>query len=284
MENYFTLHNGVKIPAIGFGTYKTVQAEGTGPIEAAIKAGYRHFDTAAVYQTEHALGEAVRKSGIPRASFFITTKLWKADMGYEGTFRAAEASLKELQMDYIDLYLIHWPRPDLSMPDWRELDAETWRAMEELYKKGVFRAIGLSNFLVSHLENIKRNCSILPMADQIEFHPGYLQRETVDYCKANGILPEAWSPFGRGRMLSHPVLCKIAARYSVSVAQLCTRFALQKGVLPLPKSIREERIRENMDVFSFEISDTDMLEIASLPPCGWSGEHPDRERTGAQYW
>ena len=282
MEQSFTLRNGVVIPAVGFGTYKTVD-QGAAPIEAAIKAGYRHFDTAAFYGTERTLGEAVRKSGISRDSFFITTKLWKADMGYENTLRAAKLSLKELQTDYIDLYLIHWPRPDLSV-DWRKLDAETWRAMETLYRDGLCRAIGVSNFLVTHLENIKQRCSILPMVDQIEFHPGYLQPETVAYCKENGILPEAWSPFGRGRVLSHPVLCKIAANYGVSVAQLCVRFALQNRVLPLPKSTSEERIRENFNAFSFEISATDMHEIESLPPCGWSGEHPDRERTAAQYW
>lgn len=282
MEQYFTLQNGIVIPAIGFGTYKT-DDRGLAPIEAAIKAGYRHFDTAAFYQTEEVLGEAIRKSGFSRESFFVTTKLWKADMGYENTLRAAKQSLEKLQTDYIDLYLIHWPRPDLSV-DWRRLDAETWRAMEVLYREGVCRAIGVSNFLVSHLENIRQNCDILPMVDQIEFHPGYLQRETVDYCKINGILPEAWSPFGRGRVLSHPSLCKMAARYGVSVAQLCVRFALQSGVLPLPKSAAEERIRENADVFSFEISVMDMLAIESLPACGWSGEHPDRERVAAQYW
>lgn len=282
MSEHFVLKNGVAIPAVGFGTYKAT-AQGSEALEAAIKAGYRHFDTASFYGNEAILGETVRKSGIPRRDFFITTKLWKADMGYETTLRAAENSLKALGTDYLDLYLIHWPRPDLSA-DWRTLDAETWRAMEKLYEDGLCRAVGVSNFLVPHLENIERSCKVLPMVNQIEFHPGYLQWETVAYCQKNGILPEAWSPLGRGRVLNHPLLCEIAAGYGVSAAQLCVRFALQNGVLPLVKSTSAARIRENFSVFSFAITESDMDAIRGLPACGWSGEHPDRVRQAAQTW
>ena len=282
MSEHFVLKNGVAIPAVGFGTYKAT-AQGPEALETAIKAGYRHFDTASFYGNEAILGETVRKSGIPRRDFFITTKLWKADMGYETTLRAAENSLKALGTDYLDLYLIHWPRPDLSA-DWRTLDAETWRAMEKLYEDGLCRAVGVSNFLVPHLENIERSCKVLPMVNQIEFHPGYLQWETVAYCHKNGILPEAWSPLGRGRVLNHPLLCEIAAGYGVSAAQLCVRFALQNGVLPLVKSTSAARIRENFSVFSFTITESDMDAIRGLPACGWSGEHPDRVRQAAQTW
>ena len=273
MEN-FTLSNGVEIPAVGYGTYLTSEKD-DGTVAAALAAGYRHFDTASFYGTEQALGDALKAAGVPREELFLTSKLWKDEMGYENALAAFERSLQKLGTDYLDLYLIHWPRTDDLTAEWRQLDRDTWRALEELYRAGRVRAIGVSNFLPHHLRNLMETAEIAPMVNQIEFHPGYPQTWNVEFCKAHGILPEAWSPLGRTRVLQDERLAGIAAKYGKTVAQLCVRFALQCGVVPLPKSSSPARMQANLDVFDFVISDEDMDRILTLPQFGWSGLHPD---------
>ena len=270
----FTLSNGVEIPAVGYGTYLTSEKD-DGTVAAALAAGYRHFDTASFYDTEQALGDALKAAGVPREELFLTSKLWKDEMGYENALAAFERSLQKLGTDYLDLYLIHWPRTDDLTAEWRQLDRDTWRALEELYRAGRVRAIGVSNFLPHHLRNLMETAEIAPMVNQIEFHPGYPQTWNVEFCKAHGILPEAWSPLGRTRVLQDERLAGIAAKYGKSVAQLCVRFALQCGVAPLPKSSSPARMQANLDVFDFVISDEDMDRILTLPQFGWSGLHPD---------
>ena len=272
----FILSNDVHVPAIGFGCYALSQSEQTQILLNAIEAGYRHFDTASFYQTEGALGQAVRESGIPREEFFLTSKLWRTQM--EDPRAAFEASLRTLGTDYLDLYLIHWPRPDLEREDWKELDARGWGCLQELYHQGKVRAIGVSNFLPHHLMNLAARGGLLPMVDQLEYHPGYLQSAAVQYCREHRIQVSAWSPLGRRRLLDDPLLSEIAAAHQVTVPQVCLRFALQSGVLPLPKSSSPERMRENLSLSHFSLTQEEMSWIAAMPQTAWSGEHPDRER------
>ena len=274
------LNNGISIPVIGFGTYKATTEDGYGIILDAINAGYRHLDTAALYENEEEVGRAVRESGIPRDQFFITSKLNRNYLGYENTKTEFDRSLKKLGTDHIDLYLIHWPRPDYGskgFDDWEELDRESWRAMEELLKAGKIRAIGVSNFLPHHLENLLQSAEILPAVNQLELHPGYLQKETVDYCRKKNIAVEAWSPMGRARVLKDPLLSGLAAKYGVSTARLCLSFCLQSGFIILPKSSHSDRMKDNLMAGDTVISPEDMERISSMPETGWSGEHPDRE-------
>ena len=263
----FVLSNGMNIPAIGFGCYALNPTEQKRILLDAIEAGYRHFDTASFYQTEEALGQAVRESGLPREAFFLTTKLWRTQM--DDPRAAFEASLRALGTDYLDLYLIHWPRPDLERSDWKELDARVWDCLQELYQQGKVRAIGTSNFLPHHLMNLAARGGLLPMVNQLEYHPGYLQSAAVQYCRENHIQVSAWSPLGRRRLMDDPLLLEIAAAHQVTVPQVCLRFALQNGVL----------MRENLDLFRFSLSQEEMSWIATMPQTAWSGEHPDRERT-----
>jgi diketogulonate reductase-like aldo/keto reductase len=278
INDVYTLYNGVEIPCVAYGTYKAAEGNGSEAIFSAIEEGYRYFDTASFYETEEYLAEAIRRSGLPREDFFIATKLWKTEMGYENALKAFEESCKRLETDYIDLYLIHWPKPTPDYEDWKQLDIDTWRALEKLYKEGKVRAIGLSNFLPHHLDNILENCEIKPMVDQLEYHAGYTQEVAVQYCKQHGIIVQAWSPISRGRIFHDETLIELSKKYDVSIAQLCLRFCVQNGVIPLPKASSKERMRENKDIFNFEISDEDMKRILTIPQVGWSGEHPDRER------
>ena len=278
MNKIYTLNNGVQIPAVGFGTYKAADGKSADVIKAAIGSGYRYFDTASFYGTETYLAEAIRQSGLPRKDFFIASKLWKTEMGYENARDAFRRTLENLETDYLDLYLIHWPLPEPGYENWKELDRETWRALEELYAEGKIRAIGLSNFLPHHIENILAGCTVRPAVDQIEYHPGYSQEAAVQYCKENGILVQAWSPIGRSRVLKDPLVCELAVKYRVSPAQICLKFAVQRGIVPLPKSSSPERMKQNMDLFSFEMEQEDIWRLATMPQSGWSGEHPDQER------
>ena len=274
----YVLNNGVEIPAVAFGTYKAADGKSADVIRAAIGAGYRYFDTASFYGTETYLAEAIRESGIPRREFFIASKLWKDEMGYENVKSAFERTLNNLRTDYLDLYLIHWPLPEPGYKEWRQLDKETWRAMEELYEAGKIRAIGLSNFLPHHIENILKDCRVRPAVDQIEYHPGYSQEAVVNYCRERGILVQAWSPIGRSRVLDEPLVKELAAKYDVSPAQICLKFAVQRNIIPLPKSSSEDRMRENLDLYSFELEQDDIWRLSTMPQTGWSGEHPDRVR------
>ena len=271
----FKLNNDMKIPCVGFGTYKA--ANNVEILKTAIEAGYRYFDTASFYQTEDFLGQAIRESNLPREDFFLVSKMWKDEMGYQQTKDALEKSLKRLGTDYLDIYLIHWPRPSADCENWKELDLETWRAMEELQKEGKIRGLGLSNFLPHHIKNILENGTVKPVVNQLELHPGYMQQAAVQYCKEHGIQMQAWSPIGRRRILEDGLILELAGKYQVSPAQLCLRFLLQNDIIPLPKSSSMERMKQNMDLFHFEISEEDVSRLATMPQAGWSGEHPDPE-------
>lgn len=275
---YSVLWNGVKVPMVGFGTWKPEGIDNVDVNKLALEAGYRYFDTASHYGTEPAIGKAIKESGIPREELFITSKIDMPEMGYENTKKAVRGVLERLQTDYLDLYLIHWPKDRIDNPDWKQLDIDTWRALEELYEEGIVKAIGMSNFLPHHMENILNNCKIKPMVDQIEFHPGYTQETTVQYCQERGILVQAWSPMGRMRVLQDELLVELAKKYQVTPAKICLRYAVQRGLTVLPKSSSMERMKENLDLFDFEISQEDMYRISSMPAAGWSGLHPDRER------
>lgn len=276
LTDTFSLWNGYQIPCVGFGTWQTPDGDtAIMAVSEAIRAGYRHIDAAAVYGNEVSVGQGIKESGIDRNELFITSKVWNTERGYHSTMAAFEKTLADLQLDYLDLYLIHWPASKNQFSDWEQINLETWRAMTELYKEGRIRAIGVSNFLPHHLNALMKT-EVAPMVDQIEFHPGQRQEETLHYCKENDIVVEAWSPLGTGRMLDDPQLKKIADKYEKSVAQLCIRWCLQNAVLPLPKSVTPSRIRENSEVFDFEISNEDMTAINQLPYFSGSGLHPDK--------
>ena len=293
METY-TLNNGMKIPVIGFGCYNAKVGDNYQIIRDAIDSGYRFFDTASVYETERELGRAIKDSKIPREEFFIQSKAWIDEMGTEGVNAAIERTLSRLQMDYVDVYLIHWPRqlpeykgapghpeieycsPEYSAcEDWKSLTIETYKAMEALVDAGKIKAIGLSNFLPHHLMNILDNCRIKPVVDQLEVHLGYTQATAVEYAKKNGLAVQAWSPLGRADVFGEPFFKTIADKYNVSVAQLGLRFLYQMDIIPLPKATAKERQKQNLDIFDFAISEEDFYMIACMVPAFWQKEHPD---------
>jgi len=290
----FTLNNGMQIPAVGFGCYNAKGGDNYQIISDAIKAGYRFFDTASIYETERDLGRAIKDSGIARSEFFIQSKAWIDEMGEENVNDAIDRTLSRLQMDYVDIYLIHWPRqyPEVKgapgheeviynepeydfTKDYKSLDIETYKAMEKLVECGKIKAIGLSNFLPHHLINIFNNCRIKPVVDQLEVHLGYTQATAVEFAKKNDIIVEAWSPLGRADLFNEPFFSKMAEKYNVSVAQLGLRFLYQMGVIPLPKATAIERQKQNLDIFSFEITPEDYYLIACMVPTCWQKEHPD---------
>ena len=276
LNDTFHLNNGYEIPCVGFGTWQTPDGEtAVMAVSEAIRVGYRHIDTAACYGNEVGVGQGIKKSGIEREKLFVTSKVWNTERGYEKTIAAFEKTLSDLGLDYLDLYLIHWPASSSQYDNWEEINLETWKAMTELYEAGRIKSIGVSNFMPHHLEALMKT-EVPPMVNQVEYHPGLTQAETVDYCKKHGILVEAWSPLGTGRMLNNEMLKSIAAKYEKSVAQLCIRWCLQNRVLPLPKSITPSRIMENTDVFDFEIMAEDMRSINDMPYFGGSGLHPDK--------
>lgn len=271
------LPESLKIPCIGYGTWQT-PSDGTTKecVKNAINAGYRHIDTAFVYGNEEEVGEGIRESGIKRENIFLTTKHWVTERGYEKTIAAVETSLKLLGTDYLDLYLIHWPAVSKRFDNWEEINADTWRGFEKMHKDGKIRAIGVSNFEKKHIDSLIANCEIKPMVNQLEFHPGFTQWETIKYMQDIGILVEAWSPLGSGAVLNDERLKAIAAKYNKDTAQLCVRFALQLGILPLPKSTNPARMKSNADVFDFEISKEDIDTLLSLPLLGYSGFTPEQ--------
>ena len=251
LESKKELNNGVLIPVLGLGVYQTRSGGEThDAVLQALHNGYRHIDTAKFYRNEKDVAAAVLESGISREHVFITTKLWNDDHGYDKTIRAFHESLKQLNMSYVDLYLIHYPV--------RKLRMDSWRAMETLYEEGKCRAIGVSNYTVRHIEELLQLSKIVPAVNQVEFHPFLYQKELLDFCHANKIHVAAYSPLTKGKKLGDPKLDAIAARYNKSPAQLLIRWALQHGLIVLPKSSQAERIRENADVFDFEISHEDM--------------------------
>jgi len=272
---YYQLNNGNKIPAIGFGTYKAQEDEGIASVKKAIETGYRLIDTAAKYENEEAVGKAIKQSGIAREELMITTKLWRENLGYESTKKAFETSLAKLDLDYIDLYLIHWPANAKNYENWQKANNDSWRAMEELVKEGKIKNIGVSNFWPEHLEPLLEAAEIEPVINQIEFHPGYWQPELTRYCKEKNILVEAWSPLARGKVFESEEIKAIAKKYNKSVAQICLRWILEHNALVIPKSSTPERIEDNFDIFDFQLNAEDIKAIDNLPQMGFSGELPN---------
>lgn len=278
-ENTYTLHNQVEIPCVGFGTWQVPDGEtAANAVMHAIEAGYTHIDTAVVYHNEIGVGAGIRMSGAAREKLFVTSKLWNDVRGYDETLKEIGNSLKRLNMDYLDLFLIHWPRPIAFRDNYEEVNRETWRAFEHLLNEGYVRAIGVSNFLPKHLKALLKSTEVVPMIDQIEFHPGWMQPETVSFCEEHGILVEAWSPLGSGKLLSDPALVALAEKYNRSTAQICLRWCLQKGKLPLPKSTTPSRIEENLRLFDFQISKEDSDLIDGLACVGRTGSDPDNAK------
>ncbi len=256
------------MPWLGLGVYKV--EDGSEVIEAvktAIQNGYRSIDTAALYGNEEGVGQAIKESGVPRQELFITTKVWNSDQGYDSTLQAFETSLNKLGLDYLDLYLIHWPGKDKYK--------ETWKALEKLYKDGRVRAIGVSNFKIHHLEDLMSSAEIKPMVNQVEYHPHLTQKELLAFCQREGIQLEAWSPLKQGQLLNDPTINKLAEKYQKSSAQIILRWDLQNKVVTIPKSIKEQRIIENANIFDFELSAEDMEEIDGLNKDERVGPDPD---------
>lgn len=275
MLNY-KLNNGMSIPQIGFGTWQTPDGDvAESSVLHALEAGYRHIDTAAIYGNEESVGRAIKKSGINREELFITTKLWNNNHSYEKAKAAIDESLKKLDLDYVDLYLIHWPNPLEIRETYVEGNAESWRAMEEAVAEGKVKAIGVSNFHPHHLDELLKTAKIKPAVNQIFLNPSDSQPEIVDYCQEKDILLEAYSPLGTGRIFEITELQEIAARYNKTVAQVVIRWSLQHGFLPLPKSVTESRIKENLDVFDFELTEADMEKINGLTSQAGSALNPD---------
>ncbi len=275
LVDFYRLNDGNTIPCVGFGTWQTPDGEtATESVKDALSFGYRHIDTAYAYYNEGGVGRGIVESGLKREEIFLTTKLWNTDRGYESTLKAAQKSLELLGVEYVDLYLIHWPANEKVYDDPVAVNVATWRAFEKLQKDGLVRSIGTSNFLEPHLKQIFDVCEVRPAVNQIEFHPGYPQFETVEFCQANEIQVEAWSPLGCGRVLSDERLQKIADGYGKSIAQLCIRWEIQHGVLPLPKSTHTDRIKANTEVFDFVVSEEDMKKIDELPEFGYSTYSP----------
>lgn len=268
------LNNGVTIPAIGYGTYKTSEND-VSIILSAIECGYRLLDTASIYKTEQQTGAAIRQSAIPREEITVISKVWRNDLGYHKTKEAFAKSLKQTGLNYLDLYLIHWPANARNFNNWQKTSAETWRAMEELLEEGKIKSIGVSNFWPEHLEALLDSAKIKPTVNQIEFHPGYWQPETTQYCKEKGIVLQAWSPLARGRIFGNEILIEIANRHQKTVSQIALRWIVQQGVIPIPKAASKERMNENFDIFDFALSDEEMELINNLPETGFSGERPD---------
>lgn len=273
--NTYTLNNAVQIPAIGFGTWQIPEGEvAYKAVRDALSAGYKHIDTAAVYGNENSVGKAIKDSEINRNDLFITTKLWNTNRGYDNTLKAFEQSLALLKLDYIDLYLIHWPANETQFENWEAINVDTWAAFEKLYQDGKVRAIGISNFTKKYTEALLKTANIKPAVNQIEFHPGYLQEDVVQLCQANDILVQAWSPLGSGRILNNETILALADQYAVSVGQICIKFALQEGINPLPKSTNPINIQANLEVDHFELSAEAIQAIKNIGTLGFSGLNP----------
>ncbi len=274
MTDAYKLNNGVLIPPIGFGTWQVAEGdEAYRSVLEAIKVGYRHIDTAQGYGNEESVGRAVRDSGVNRKELFITSKLANPIRGYDETRRAFDESLKKLGTDYMDLFLLHWPRPAAYRDNWAHMNAESWRAMEEFVDEGRLRAIGISNFRRHHIDALLEKARIAPAVNQIRLCPGDTQDETVAYSREKGMLLEAYSPLGVGKIFAVPEMQDMAKKYGKSIAQIAIRWSLQRGYLPLPKSVTPERIRENIQVFDFTLSDEDVAFMAGLT--GAAGTHTD---------
>ena len=278
LTDCFNLANGVEIPCIGFGTFQAADGEQCiSATVAAIDAGYKHIDTAQGYQNEESVGLAVKKSGVPRSELFITTKLINSVRGYDETIKSFDESMKKLDLEYLDLFLIHWPNPIHFRDNWQDANARTWKAFEYLYDSKRIRSIGISNFLPYHIDALLKTANISPQVNQIRLCPGDTQDETVDYCRSKNILLQAYSPFGTGLIFEISEMKELADKYGKSIAQICIRWCLQRDYLPLPKSVSPVRIKENADVFDFELEASDVQKIADMK--GIIGFHKDPDNT-----
>ena len=273
---YYVLKNNIKIPGVGLGTWQITDRDLLKSIiRDAYDVGYRLIDTAAAYSNEIALSKAVSENELPREELFLSDKVWNTSRGYEAVQEACKKSLKKLKTDYLDLYLIHWPASPKLYPDWAEINADTWRGMEQLYKDGLVRAVGVCNFKKHHLEELLKEAEVKPFINQVEMHPGLNQTELLDYCYDKDIVVEASSPLGNGQILANPVLNEIAAEKKKTTAQICLRWGLQKGVIVIPKSSNPERIKQNIEVFDFELTEEELEKIDSIPYCGGIGIDSD---------
>ena len=262
------MHNGVEMPYLGLGVYLSEDGqEVVNAVKWALEAGYRHIDTASVYNNEKGVGQGVKESPVPREDVFVVSKVWNSDQGYDSTLKSFDDSLARLNMDYLDLYLIHWPIKGKYK--------DTWKAFERLYREKRVRSIGVSNFLQHQLEDLFDSAEIVPMVNQMEFHPYLVQQDLIDFCKANRIQYEAWSPMMQGRIFGMEVFKELAAKYDKSVAQIVLRWDLQKGVITIPKSSKKERIEGNADIFDFELSAEDVAYIDGLNRDQRFGPNPD---------
>lgn len=264
----FALNNGVEMPYFGLGVYLSEEGkEVINAVKWAIEAGYRHVDTASIYKNEAGVGRAIRESKVPREELFVVSKVWNSDQGYDSTLKAFDASLERLGMDYLDLYLVHWPVKGKFR--------ETWKALEVLYAENRVRAIGVSNFLQHHLDDLLEVAEIVPMVNQMEFHPYLVQQELLNYCSGHGIQYEAWSPMMQGNIFDLPVFREMALKYGKTVAQIVLRWDLQKGVVTIPKSSKKEHIVANAALFDFELSQADMAQLDALDRGQRFGPDPD---------
>ena len=268
LQGTFELHNGVQMPYFGLGVYLTKDGnEVINAVKEALNHGYRHVDTAAIYNNEEGVGAGIRQSNVDRKEMFLVSKVWNTDQGYDSTLKAFDASLKRLGTDYLDLYLIHWPKGELSK--------ETWKAMERLYKEKRVRAIGVSNFMQHHLEELLTSAETVPMVNQMEFHPYLVQQDLVDFCQSKGIQYEAWSPLMQGNIFDLDSMKRMAAKYNKTIAQIVLRWDLQKGVVTIPKSSNKNRIIANADIFNFELAEEDIQALDDLDRGKRFGPDPD---------
>ena len=267
LDSKVVLNNKLEMPVIGFGVFRISEGEEVvNAVKWALGAGYRMIDTAMIYGNEEGVGKAIKESEIKREEIFITTKLWNTDQGYESTLAAFDASLAKLGLPYVDLYLIHWPTASGDRNNFTSINKreETWRAMEEIYRSGKAKAIGVSNYTIAHLEEMKRYAKIPPAVNQAEFHPFLYQEELLNYCKQNNIVLEAHSPLANNKGNENEIVKNLADKYGKSPTQVFIRWSLQHGAVPIPKSVHKERIKENMNVFDFELSSNDMKVLDGL--------------------
>ncbi|WP_318502931.1 aldo/keto reductase [Bacillus sp. T3] len=257
--NFVTLNNGLRMPQLGYGVWQVADDQATTAVAKAIEVGYRSIDTAMIYQNEKGVGKAIKEASVPREELFITTKVWNSDQGYENTLRAFDESLERLGLDYVDLYLIHWPTPQYDEY------VDTYKAMEKLYHEGRVKAIGVCNFEIEHLERLLKECEVPPVLNQIECHPYLVQSELKEFCAKHNIYVEAWSPLEQGGdVLKDEVIVKIAAAHSKTPAQVILRWHIQNNSIVIPKSVTPSRIEENFNVFDFELTSNELAEINQL--------------------
>lgn len=281
-KRYVKLANGIKMPMIGYGTYKCTDGSDERIIKMALDSGYRLLDTANIYGNERQVGKAVKESGLKREDIFLTSKVSKTNLGYKKTRQSVLETLENLESDYLDLCLLHWPKPSPDEMNWKQLDEESWKALEEFYYAGKIKAIGVSNFLPQHLEPLLKIATVRPMVNQLELHIGYNQETAVQYCMQKGIQVQAWSPLGRKRVLNEPIVINMARKYGVSPADFLLVYLLSQNICVIPKSSSFERMYENLYIPNVKITEEDMYLIKSLPQLGWSGEHPDLRRVVPQ--